>query len=139
MRDHMTKSSRVISHPQQLDELGVNLLPFSNSGNSVKLDIDNIPVQQREDWEKKINERVSECGCKWAGMGFLMGTTAYLFWIALGPVKLASLSLHHLGQGIFAALAALIMGKVLGRLKGQRLLKITIAEIQQKWPATVPE
>jgi hypothetical protein len=61
--------------------------------------------------KKKLNDRMEDCGCQMAGIGFTIAAISYLFWIFLGPVKLSELSLAHLWYSLLTAGVGLILGK----------------------------
>ncbi len=129
----MKKIEHIIQNPEQLSGLKIWPLPFFRPEINLKIESEAIPEEQKTKWEKRLKERMEDCGCELAGMGFTFGAFSYVIWIFAGPIKLAELNLNHIWQGIIAAIVLLTVGKLFGLRRAGRRLDKAVREIQDMW------
>jgi hypothetical protein len=129
----MIKDELCIQDPYQLTELKLPFFPPGKKEIFYVIDDMRLPADTRSKWEKKINERIEDCGCQMAGVGFTVAAISYILWIFFGPVKLAELSLTHLWYGLLTAGLGLILGKIIGYMTARAKLNRTIQDIRDEW------
>jgi len=129
----MKKIEHIIQNPEQLSDLKIWPLPFFRPEINLKIEADSIPEEQKMKWEKRLKERMEDCGCELAGMGFTFGAFSYVIWIFAGPIKLTELNLNNLWQGILAAIILLTIGKLFGLRRARKRLMKAVREIQDTW------
>ena len=129
----MKKEELCLQGPDQLNELRLSFFPFKRKEFLYIIDDPSLPEDVRSQWELKINERMQDCGCQMAGIGFTIAVIVYVFWIFLGPVQLPELSYAHLWYGLFTAAAGLFVGKIAGFLIARAKMIKTVQEIQKEW------
>jgi hypothetical protein len=129
----MKKDELCLQTPGQLNELRLSFFPFGRKDFSYIIDDPSVPEDTRSQWERKINERMEDCGCHMAGIGFTIAVIVYIFWIFLGPVQLPELSLAHLWYGLLAATVGLFLGKIVGYLSARAKMDKTMKDIRNEW------
>jgi hypothetical protein len=129
----MKKIDHIIQNPDQLNKLKTWPFPFFRPEINLKIESDIISEEQKKKWEKRLKERMEDCGCELAGMGFTFGAFGYVIWIFAGPIKLVDLNLNHIWQGIIAAIALLTVGKLFGLRRARKRLDKAIREIWDMW------
>ena len=129
----MADKNILINSYHQLKDIKIWPLPLFRPQTSIKIISRDIPPERQKTWEEQLNQRVTDCGCELAGMGFIAGVVVYLFWIIFGPVRLINLSLNHLWQGLIVAIIGVTIGKILGLLRAQMRLVEVVKNIQEEW------
>jgi hypothetical protein len=129
----MKKDELCLQNPDQLSGLKLSFFPFGREEISYIIDDPSLPEDTRSQWEHKINERMEDCGCHLAGVGFVISVVAYIIWIFLGPVQLPELSLAHLWYGLLTAAAGLFVGKIVGFSIARSKMIKTVQEIKNEW------
>jgi len=129
----MKKEELCLQNPDQLSRLRLSFFPFGKGEISYIIEDPRLPEDTRSQWEQKINERMEDCGCHLAGVGFTVAVIAYIGWIFLGPVQLPELSLAQLWYGLLTAAAGLFVGKIVGFSIARSKMVKTIQEIQNEW------
>jgi len=129
----MAENNILITEPQQLNDIRIWPLPFFRPDTTVRIVSRDVSPDQKNAWEKQLNQHVIDCGCELAGMGVIMGVVAYLLWIIFGPTKLAALNLTHLWQGLAVAIIGLSFGKIWGLIRARMRLSEVVQNIQERW------
>ena len=126
--------SQVIRHPEQLSGLSV----FARRSGPVAIEDGKLPVDTLRLWEREINVHYLACGCRFGAAVLAAAVAAYLVWMALRPDDWVRSGWGDLWVGGGGAIAAAVLGKMLGLWLAQRRLSANIKTIQGRWSAYCP-
>jgi len=129
----MAKNNIQITEPYQLLNITIWPLPFFRPETTISIVSRDVPPDQKKAWEEQLAQRMEDCGCELAGMGFMIGVFAYLLWIGFGPVKLANLNWVHVWQGLLTTIIGLALGKMTGLFRARMRLSRLVGQIQETW------